>query len=104
MTLKGTLVSGGVTSSNQITFTIRYIDRTKSYLSTPAISDIDYTVKDPQYLITLPPFINSDSSLSVIYALVNYDGSPINSNVFTFNPVTRFLGIYTTLNSYAYGY
>ena len=98
------MVSGGVTSTNQFTFTIRYIDTSISYLTTPPISDINYTVKDPQYLITLPPFINSDPTLSVIYALVNSDGSPIDAHLFTFNPVTLILGIYTTLNSDAYAY
>ena len=73
-------------------------------MTTPAISDINYTVKDPQYLVTLPPFINSDNTLNVIYALVNSDGSPLDANIFTFNPVTLVLGIYTSINSDAYAY
>lgn len=73
-------------------------------MKTPTLSDIYYTVKDPQYLITLPPFINTDPTLSVSYTLVNSDGSPINANIFAFNPVTRILGIYTTLNFYAFTY
>jgi hypothetical protein len=86
--LRGTLISGGVTSFKEIPFIIRYISSKVSNLTTPSISDIEYTVTDPRLMVTFPPFINSDPTLHVIYSLLNSDGNPIDADIFSFNSST----------------